>query len=101
MYRPRNKGRYYRIFVESTNGSFKITHTDLNGVVVSGNSVKLPLGYHIINADTDFNTVVGGSASTFGTRKVYADGCQAIELCDSKSFDYALSIHAPTRGATF
>lgn len=80
MYRPRNKGRYYRIFVESTNGSFKITHTDLNGVIVSGNSV---------NIDTDFNTVVGGSASTFGTRKVYADGCQVIELCDSKAFDYA------------
>ena len=89
MYRPRNKGRYYRIFIESTNGSFKITHTDLNGVVVSGNSVKLPLGYHIINVDIDVNTVSGGSASTFGTRKVEADGCQAIELCDSKSFDYA------------
>lgn len=89
MYIPRNKGRYYRIFIESTNGSFKITHTDLNGVIVSGNSVKLPLGYHIINADTDVSTVSGGSASTFGTRKVYADGCQAIELCDSKAFDYA------------
>lgn len=89
MYRSRNKGRYYRIFIESTNGSFKITHTDLNGVIVSGNSVKLPLGYHIINVDIDVNTVSGGSASTFGTRKVYADGCQAIELCDSKSFDYA------------
>lgn len=89
MYNPRNKGRYYRIFVESTNKSFKITHTDLNGVIVSGNSIKLPLGYHIINADTDVNTVVGGSASTFGARKVEADGCQAIELCDSKAFDYA------------
>lgn len=89
MYKPMNKGRYYRIFVESINGSFKITHTDLIGVVVSGNSVKLPLGYHIINVDTDVNTVIGGSASTFGTRKVYADGCQAVELCDSKSFDFA------------
>lgn len=88
MYNPFKKGKMIRIFLESDFTKIKITSSDLSGVVISGNSVKLPKGFSILEVITDIHTVANGTASTFGIRKVYADGCQAVELPDCKNFDY-------------
>lgn len=94
MYMPFKKGKMIRIFLESDSSKITITHSDLKGTVLSGNSVKLPSGYSVLEVITDIHTVANGTASTFGTRKVYADGCQAVEIPDAKNFDYGyLYIH--------
>lgn len=94
MYNPRLKGKMIRFFLESDSTNTVIVESELRGSVLSGNSLKLPKGYSILEVLTDFHMVENGTATTFGTRKVYADGCQAVELPDSKNFDYGyLYIH--------
>lgn len=88
MYNPFKTGRYYKFFLESDHSSIKITTSDLKGCVLSGNSLKFPLGFRVLSVVTDCSTVANGNANTFGTRKVYGDGCQAVELPNASNFDY-------------
>lgn len=94
MYDPRLKEKMIRFFLESDSTKITIVESDLVGTVLSGNSVKLPIGYSILEVLTDFHMVKNGTVTTFGNRKVYADGCQAVEIPDANNFDYGyLYIH--------
>ncbi|MBQ0139411.1 MAG: hypothetical protein KBT36_08950 [Kurthia sp.] len=88
-YNPYNKGRWYRIFIESDGNDITITESDLNCEISAG-YMKMPKGFHIIDEMMDIHSIEGGTAANIGfINRIYADGIQATDLPPVKNFDYA------------
>lgn len=58
------KGRWYRVFVESDGSHIKLTECDLEGCAMSGNNLTLPAGYSII--DVKYTDVDLAASKTIG-----------------------------------
>lgn len=87
-YDPLSHGRWYRFFVESGE-EVTITQGDLT-VQISGQYMKLPENFHIIDTKYDINSVSGGEAASIVTGcRIYADGRQAVALPARDNFDFA------------
>lgn len=89
MYNPYSKGRWYRIFMESDGSVQKITKSDIEASL-SGNNIKMPKGFHIVDAKYDINCIEHDAAVNMIIDRVgYADGAQGIAGPVPKAFDYA------------
>lgn len=88
MYNPYAKGRWYRLFVESDGTAYTITESDLE-VEISGQYVKMPENFHVLDTVYDIDAVTGGTAADMNkVIRIYNDGRQAISLPASALFDY-------------
>lgn len=89
MYNPYVKGRWYRIFIESDGTDKKIIESDIE-VTFSGNNIKMPEGFHVIDRTYDINCVEHDAATSIAMDVMsYADGTQGIVGPAAKVFDWA------------
>lgn len=89
MYNPYSKGRWYRIFMESDGTTNKITDSDLE-ITQSGNNLKMPEGFHVIDKKYDIHSVAHDAQVTIAADLIgYADGSQGIQGPQAKAYDWA------------
>ena len=90
-YNPYAIGRWYRIFIESDGTDRKITQTDIDAseIEISGDYLKMPFAFHVIDVKYDIMSSNGGAASALGGLKIYNDGCQAIAIPKADVYDSA------------
>lgn len=89
MYNPYNKGRWYRLFLESDGSKVTVTDSDLE-VTLSGSNIKFPANFHIVDRKYDINCVEHDAVSNMIIDLIgYADGSQGIAGPVAKAFDYA------------
>lgn len=82
-------GRWYKIFIESTGSAIKITNSDIH-VEASGNSLKFPEGFQIVDTLYDIHSIPhSGIAQITVDLRGFADGTQGIFMPEASAFDYA------------
>lgn len=89
MYNPFNKGRWYRVFMESDGSKQTIVEDDL-GCILHGNNIGTPEGFHIIDTKYDINCVEHDASVSMAIDLIgYADGTEGIAGPVPKAFDWA------------
>lgn len=82
-------GRWYKIFIESTGSTVKVTSSDIE-VTVDGGYLKFPEGFHIVDRKYDINSIPhSGNVQIAIDLRGFADGTQGIYLPLANAFDYA------------
>lgn len=85
MYNPYAIGRWYRLFIESDPEGHKLTQCDIEGAEISGNYVKFPPKFHILQTIHDIKFT--SSVTVTENIKTYADGSEAVILPSKDTFD--------------
>lgn len=81
------RGRWYQFFLESDGTDHTITTEDLDGTL-SGDFVKLPELYHIVDVKYDINFIDDATASVFSySVKNYADNSQAFPIPPAAKYE--------------
>lgn len=80
------QGDWYHFFIESDGNAYKITTKDINDAVVSSTHLMMPLGFHIIDAKFDYETIAAGATTHNYTFRVDANGKQGVTLLDKAKF---------------
>lgn len=89
MYNPYNKGRWYRIFMESDGTKQTIIEDDL-GCTLHGNNIGAPDGFHIVDVKYDINCIAHDASVSMASDWIgYADGTEGISGPVPKTFDWA------------
>lgn len=94
------KGRWYQFFIESDGVDHTITTGDLTGSL-SGDFVKLPEGYQIIDTKYNINFIEDATAAVFSySVKNYADGTQAFPIPGADKYEdltaYVFAVYDPS-----
>lgn len=75
------KGRWFAFTLSSDGTDHTIEKSDGNIGSISGDFIKLPAGFHVIDAKYDITFVPNATASTMDhCTKNYADGSQAVPI---------------------
>lgn len=94
MYNPKecpayNHGRWYEFFIESDGSNYTMTTADLDGVTFSGNYLKMPDNFHVVQTLLDINPYhVEAATSIDLSLRQYADGTQGITLPVRNNMDW-------------
>ena len=84
------KGRWYAFELSSDGTDHTIEKGDLVGTI-SGDFVKLPAGYHIIDQKADVTFIPDAAAATYSFGlKNYADGTQAFPIPAAAKYSKAV-----------
>ena len=84
------KGRWYRFFIESDGENYHLTKSPLEGSDISSNYLRLPIGYHIIDAKGDAHSIGEGTATNaVFTTKLFTNGQQGVLLPNKNTFSHA------------
>ena len=96
MFEPRNfpymnRGQWFIFEIEVIEGEthLKSLHHAMQGASISGNFVKLPAGYHIINVKYDISFLTDAKSEVLTPSiKNYAGGVQAFPIPKADKFDH-------------
>lgn len=84
-----NKGRWYRIFVES-NGTDYVLHDNQIATEFSSNHLKLKEKFHVVNYGHDYMFTTSENAITIDDGLyLYADGTIALNVAKANTFSSA------------
>lgn len=84
-----NKGRWYRIFVES-DGTNYVLHENPITTEFSSNHLKLKKNFHVVNYDHDYTFTTTESAMPIDDGlQLYADGSIALNVAKAGTFSSA------------
>lgn len=83
-----DKGRWYKLFIESDGVDYVPGACDIE-IEISSTYAKLPEGFHVLDSKYDVHFVdTGSAANTSFVLRNYADGRQGITLPAKANFDY-------------
>lgn len=84
-----NKGRWYRIFVESDGNNYTL-HKNQIATEFSANHLKLKEGFHVVNYGYDYTfTSTGNAIPIDDGLYLYADGTVALNVAKANAFSSA------------
>lgn len=84
-----NKGRWYRIFIES-NGTDYMLHNNQITTEFSSNHLRLKEGFHVVNYSSDYKfTSTENAVSIDDGLYLYADGTVALNVAKANTFSSA------------
>lgn len=88
MYNPHERGRWYRLFIESDGTTALATNDDL-GCIVTNSWLECPKDFHILEHKRDIHSVANGGLKTVNeVIRIYADGSQGLAMPDVEKYDY-------------
>lgn len=82
-------GRWYKVFIESTGTTIKITTKDAIEATINGTTLKLPEGFRALNWIVDHDNVTDSAATYSCSKSLYADGCVGLALPKASQFTEA------------
>lgn len=84
------KGRWYRLFIESTDEVAQITRGDeaLIDSVVSSTTIHFPTGFRAVDIVTDVHNIGGNVTNYSAEKRLFADGSQGSTLPPLANYDY-------------
>lgn len=81
-------GRWYEFLVES-DGTLKLTTSDLEGCYITGSNLALPQNFHIVDFLTDINPIDVETASNYNDSiHFFTDSRHGIVLPAATKFDW-------------
>lgn len=84
-----NKGRWYRIFVESDGANY-VLHENPIALEFSANHLKLKEKFHVVNYEHDYVfTTTENAVSIDDGLYLYADGSIALNVAKANTFSSA------------
>lgn len=85
------KGRWYKVFIESTGSAAKITYSDIEEATITNSThLNLPHDFNVVETLFDVHNVEfdSGSASVGHTQTFTSNGSTYLTIPAAKSFDY-------------
>lgn len=83
------KCKMYRIFLESDGTSTTVTKSDLKNVEATTTTLKLPVGFNVVDYICDFHIVEHESGQTEQYRiTINSSNVETISTLHSSAFDY-------------
>lgn len=84
-----NRGKWYRIFIESDGTNYKVHDNPITGEL-SGNHLKFKEGFHVVTLETDYTFIENSGASIVESGLyLYADGTVSANLASASKFTSA------------
>ena len=84
-----NKGRWYRIFIES-DGTNYVLHENQITTEFSSNHLKLKKGFHVVTYGHDYTFITTDSATSIDDGLyLYADGTVSLNVAKANTFSTA------------
>ena len=84
-----NKGRWYRIFIES-NGTNYVLHKNQITTEFSSNHLKLKKGFHVVTYEHDYTFITTDSATSIDDGLyLYSDGTVSLNVAKANTFSSA------------
>lgn len=80
MYKPLDKGRYYRFFVESNGSAYSLTDADIEEATISSTYLMLPKGYKVLDTVYDVTSTTATAANMSSVIRFGSDGAQGVAL---------------------
>lgn len=84
-----DKGRWYKLFVESTGSKHVLTTTDLEDAHIAGSLMIMPLNFTVIDHKYDIHSLADGSAHNISyVLSTTSAGEQAFSMLPASGYDY-------------